>query len=76
MVSCDEKQDSITADGPRDALSVKILSITETSCTTNPQQIAVIELEGYSWSLGQSPNDVVTGTGSAIDTVTVSAVIT
>ena len=32
------------------ALSVKILSITvETSCTTNPQQIKVMELEGYSW---------------------------
>jgi len=39
---------SADADGPRDAPSVKILSTVETSCTTNPpQQIAVIELEGY-----------------------------
>jgi len=30
------------------ATSVKILSTLETSCTTNPQQIAVMELEGYS----------------------------
>jgi len=30
------------------ATSVKILSTVETSCTTNPQQIAVMELEGYS----------------------------
>jgi len=37
-----------TADGPRDALSVKILSTAETSCTTNPQKIEVMELEGYS----------------------------
>jgi len=28
-------------------MSVKILSIVETSCTTNPQQIVVMELEGY-----------------------------
>ena len=39
---------SATADGPRDAHSVKILSTVETSCTTNPQQIEVLELEGYS----------------------------
>ena len=30
-------------------MSVRILSTVETSCTTNPQQIAVMELEGYSW---------------------------
>jgi len=29
-------------------MSVKILSTVETSCITNPQQIAVMELEGYS----------------------------
>jgi len=29
---------------------IKILSTVETSCTTNPQQIAAMELEGYSWS--------------------------
>ena len=28
--------------------SVVILSTVETSCTTNPQQIAVMELDGYS----------------------------
>jgi len=39
---------SATADGPRDALSVKILSTVETSYTTNPQQNK-IELEDYSW---------------------------
>jgi len=31
-------RNSATADGPRDALSVKILSTVETSCTTNSQQ--------------------------------------
>jgi len=41
---------SATVDGPRDALSFKILSTVDTSCTTNPQEVAVIELEGYSWS--------------------------
>ena len=30
-------------------MSVRILSTVETSYTTNPQQIAVMELEGYSW---------------------------
>jgi len=35
---------SATADEPRDALSVKILSTVETSCTGNQQQIAVMEL--------------------------------
>ena len=30
-------------------MSVKILSTVETSCTTNPQQIEVLESEGYSW---------------------------
>ena len=30
-------------------MSVKILSTVETRCTTNPQQIELIELEGYSW---------------------------
>ena len=30
-------------------MSVKILSTVETSCATNPQQIAVMELESYSW---------------------------
>jgi len=30
-------------------LSVKILPNVEVSCTANPQQIAVMELEGYSW---------------------------
>jgi len=39
---------SATADGPHDGLSVKILSTVETVGTTNPQQIAVMELEGYS----------------------------
>ena len=39
---------SAAADGPRDALSVKILSTVETTCTKNPQQIAVMQLEGYS----------------------------
>ena len=34
----------------QDAISVKILSTVETSCTTNPQHITVMELEGYSWS--------------------------
>ena len=34
----------------RCAMSVKILSTVETSCVTKPQQIAVVELEGYSWS--------------------------
>ena len=29
-------------------MSVRILSTVETSCTTNPQQIEVMELEGYS----------------------------
>jgi len=38
---------SAAADGPRDALSVKILSTVETSYTTNPQQNK-IELEDYS----------------------------
>ena len=33
----------------RRAISVNILSTVETIGTTNPQQIAVIELEGYSW---------------------------
>jgi len=32
----------------RRAESVNNLSTVETSCTTNPQQIAVMELEGYS----------------------------
>jgi len=32
----------------RRAMSVKILSTVETSSTANPQQIAVMELEGYS----------------------------
>ena len=31
-------------------VSVSILSTVETSCTTNQQQIAMIDLEGYSWS--------------------------
>jgi len=31
------------------AMSVKILSTVETSCTTQPQQIELFELEGYSW---------------------------
>jgi len=39
---------SAAADGPRDALSVKILSTVETICTKNLQQIAVMQLEGYS----------------------------
>ena len=43
-------QEALIADGPRDALSVSILSTVETSCTTNQQQIAMIDLEGYSWS--------------------------
>jgi len=34
----------------RRAMSVEILSTVETSCTTNQQQLAVMELEGYSWS--------------------------
>jgi len=38
---------STIADGPRDALSVKILSTVRTSCTANPQQLEVVELEGY-----------------------------
>ena len=33
------------------AMSVKIWSTVETSCTTNPQQIAVMELKGYSWPI-------------------------
>jgi len=33
----------------RRAVSVNILSTVERSCTTNPQQIAVLVLEGYSW---------------------------
>jgi len=33
----------------RRAMSVKILSTVETSCTTNAQQIKIMELEGYSW---------------------------
>jgi len=41
---------SAASDGPRDALSVNILSTVETSCTTNAQRLAVMELEGYSWS--------------------------
>ena len=32
------------ANGPRDALSVKILSTVRTSCTANPQQLEVVEL--------------------------------
>ena len=36
------------ADGPRDALSVEISSTVETRCTTNPQRIVVMELEGHS----------------------------
>jgi len=32
----------------RHAVSVKVLSTVDTSCTTGPQQIAVMELEGYS----------------------------
>jgi len=40
---------SATADGLRGrAMTVKILSTVETSCTTNPQQIEVLESEGYS----------------------------
>jgi len=39
---------SATADY-RKVRPVKIVSTAETSCTTNPQQIAVTELEGYSW---------------------------
>ena len=34
----------------RRTISVKILSSVETSCTANPQQIKVMELEGYSQS--------------------------
>jgi len=30
-------------------MTVKIVSIVETICTTNAQQIEVTELEGYSW---------------------------
>jgi len=33
----------------RRAMSVKILSTVEKSCTTNPQQIKAMELESYSW---------------------------
>ena len=36
-------------DKQRDAMSVKILSTVETSCTTNPQHIEIMESEGYSW---------------------------
>jgi len=43
------KRSYATADGPRDTLSVKILSTVETSCTTNPQQIEVIDSKNYSW---------------------------
>ena len=43
---------SSTADGPRDALSIEVLSTAAvrtvwTSCTTNPQQIEVITAERY-----------------------------
>ena len=31
-------------------VSVKILSAVETICTTSPQRIAAVEIEGYSWS--------------------------
>ena len=31
-------------------VSQNIVNTVETSCITNPQQIAVMELEGYSWS--------------------------
>jgi len=43
-------QEAAAADGPRDALSVEIQSSEETSSTTNPRQIEVLELhvEGYS----------------------------
>jgi len=37
-----------TADGPHDAVSLKILLTVQTTCTTNPYQIEVIELKGYS----------------------------
>jgi len=30
-------------------MSVKILSTVETSCTTQPEQIELVELAGYSW---------------------------
>ena len=43
-------RNSATADGPRDALSVKILSSVETSCTTDKYSTNRMELEGYSWS--------------------------
>ena len=35
--------------GYRDELSVQILSTVEKIGTTNPQQVAAMELEGYSW---------------------------
>jgi len=41
----------------RCAMSVKILSTVETSCVTKPQQIAVVELEGYSWSTCSKQHD-------------------
>ena len=45
-ISAIKTRSSATADGSRDALSVKILSTVEASCTTNTQEIAVKELEG------------------------------
>ena len=39
---------SATADGPRDTLYVSSQNLVETSCRRKPQQIEVMELEGYS----------------------------
>ena len=54
----------------RRAVSVKILSTVETSCTTNPQQLAVIKLEGYSWpTCSKQPRlvDCRIGVGNKLD---------
>ena len=45
-ISAIKTRSSANADVSRDALSVKILSTVEASCTTNTQEIAVKELEG------------------------------
>jgi len=55
----------------RRAMSFKILSTIETICTTNSQQIEVMELEGYSWSTcSKQPRLVdcrVSSTSSTVD---------
>ena len=43
----------------RRAVLVKILSTVQTRCTTNAQPVAVVELEGCSWSTGSKQSRLV-----------------